>query len=83
MTATAQNITPRWLSLKDASVYGRIGTKRLKQLATEGKVKGFQDPDSGRGDWVFDRLSIDEYREGQTPRVRARTTALAILRRAM
>jgi len=63
-------INPRWMKLKEAAYYSKIGRDRLKKLADEGELKGFQDPDSGRGDWIFDRLSLDEYRENQEGRIR-------------
>ena len=78
--AAAMETWPRWMPLKMASHYGNIGIKRLKQLAADGSVRGFKDPDSGRGDWVFDKLSIDKYREMQTPQIAARTKALELLR---
>ena len=56
---------PRWLKLKDASKWSAIGQKRLVQLALDGVVTGFKDPDSGRSEWIFDRYSIDDYRLGQ------------------
>jgi hypothetical protein len=56
---------PRWLKLKAACQYSALGKARLIDLAQQGQVRGFQDPESGRGDWIFDRLSIDEYRLGQ------------------
>ena len=56
---------PRWLPLKAAAKYSAIGRHRLKSLARDGAIAGFPDPDSGRGDWIFDRLSIDKYREAQ------------------
>lgn len=56
---------PRWLKLKHAAAYSCIGEKRLVELADSGEVKGFQDPDSGRGDWIFDRYTLDKYREVQ------------------
>jgi hypothetical protein len=56
---------PRWLKLKEASKYASIGMKRLKRLALERVIKGFPDPENGRHDWIFDRLSLDAYREGQ------------------
>ena len=59
------DITPRWLKLKEAALYASIGKTRLKELAVQGIVKGFPDPDSRRGDWIFDRHSLDAYREGQ------------------
>jgi hypothetical protein len=76
-------MTPRWLKLKDAAEYTSIGTKRLIMLAEEGQVRGFQDPDSRRGDWIFDRLSLDAYREGQFASsgvVAVEQKSLAILR---
>jgi len=53
---------PRWLKLKQAVLYANIGQKRLKALADDGEIVGYQDPDSKRGDWIFDKNSIDEYR---------------------
>lgn len=60
----AEHLTaqPRWLGVKQAVLYARIGKDKLKRLANEGKIKGYADPDSKRGDWIFDRLSLDEYR---------------------
>ena len=58
-------INPRWLKLKDAVLYSAIGKERIKQLALVGEIVGFSDPDSGRGDWIFDRESIDQYRLNQ------------------
>ena len=60
------DILPRWMRLKDAAHYSAIGVHRLKDLAEAGIIKGFQDPDDGRGGWIFDRISIDKYREEQT-----------------
>jgi hypothetical protein len=54
--------SPRWLKLKQACQYSSIGKERLKHLADTGDIIGFQDPDSKRGDWIFDRLSLDAYR---------------------
>lgn len=59
---SVQETAGRWLKLKEAALYSSIGRKRLVQLAENGRVTGFQDPDSGRGDWIFDRQSLDEYR---------------------
>ena len=73
-------IDPRWLSLKVAAQYAHIGTSRLIQLALSGTVVGFQDPDSGRGDWIIDRLSLDKYREGQYSAPVVREKALEIMR---
>ena len=87
MKIMAENdVQPRWLKLKQAAKYSSIGEKRLVVLATQGRIKGCQDPDSGRNDWIFDRLSIDAYRERQqppkiTPKQRAREIELSIYRR--
>ena len=65
MASRAEETSARWLRLREAARYSAIGEKRLVALADAGTVRGFQDPDSGRHDWVFDRVSIDEYRLGQ------------------
>ncbi len=65
MDSSLNNISPRWLKLKEATRYSAIGKNRLKQLAQAGDIVGFSDPDSGRGDWVFDRYSLDQYRMNQ------------------
>lgn len=73
-------ITPRWLSLKEASLYSHIGKSRLVELAIDGRVKGFQDPDSKHGDWIFDCFSLDSYREVQYTLPEIKEKALAIMR---
>lgn len=70
----------RWLTLREARFYSGVGIKRLKALAQDGKIKGAPDPDSGRGDWIFDRASIDAYRESQMLAPTVREKALAIMR---
>jgi hypothetical protein len=67
--------SPRWLKLKQACLYSAIGKKRLKQLAESGDVVGFHDPDSKRGDWIFDRISLDEYRLGQANEIEKKAVA--------
>ena len=42
--------------------------------------KGAQDPDSNRKDWIFDRRSIDNYREAQMSGMTAQQKALEIMR---
>ncbi len=63
-TKIAEKITaqPRWLKLSAAAKYSGYGIARLRQLALDGLIRGYKDPDSTRGDWIFDRESIDEYR---------------------
>ncbi len=56
------NFSPRWLKLSAAAKYSSINAKRLKLLAESGHIVGYQDPDTTRGDWIFDRESIDQYR---------------------
>ena len=72
--------TARWLKLKEATKYGAIGKARLIELARSGVIKGAPDPDNKRRDWIFDRLSIDAYREGQMPENTDREIVLEILR---
>jgi hypothetical protein len=62
-----EDITPRWLRLPEAARYASIGQKRLIRLAEAGAVVGYQDPADGRAPWIFDRLSLDRYREGLHP----------------
>jgi hypothetical protein len=73
-------MNPRWLSLKRAALYAAMGKYRLVDLAKEGKIKGFQDPDSKRKDWIFDRLSLDQYRESQVVAPTIHEKALAIMK---
>ncbi len=57
-------INPRWLSLKEAARYACIGKARLIRLAKDNSIIGFPDS-TDRGDWIFDRESIDRYRLSQ------------------
>ncbi len=67
---------PRWLKLKQAATWASVGKNRLKQLAMDGHIIGFQDPDSKRGDWIFDRYSLDEYRNDQAGYLEEKALAL-------
>ena len=69
----------RWLKLNTAARYVAIGKHRLIELSRTGVIHGFKDPDSRRGDWVFDRLSLDASREGQVAGPTNREKALAII----
>ena len=71
---------PRWIKLKEATQYGSIGKSRLIQLAQSGVIKGAPDLDSKRRDWIFDRQSIDSYREAQMSVISAKEKALEIMR---
>ena len=73
---TESIINPRWLRLKDAAVYSAIGVQRLKRLANDGHIIGFQDPESKRSDWIFDRFSLDDYRENQSGYLRQKALEL-------
>jgi len=69
----------RWLPLREAALYSAIGKHRLIAMAQDGRVKGFQDPDDKRRTWIFDRESLDSYREGQAgPTIHEK--ALAIMK---
>ena len=74
LTAAEQNQAPviiytgaRWLKLLPAVVYSSFGQHKLKELAKKGLIVGYPDPDNKRGDWIFDRESIDKYRMRQAP----------------
>ena len=77
MNNSSSNINPRWLKLKAAVQYSAIGKDRLKKLAQGGEIVGFSDPDSKRGDWIFDSQSLDQYRLNQANSLERK--ALAIL----
>lgn len=54
--------TPRWMKLSAAIKYSGYGRGKLIELAERKDIIGYQDPDSARGDWIFDKESIDGYR---------------------
>lgn len=58
-------ILPRWLSLRQAASYGPYGQKRLVELIRDRKIRGCHLADNGKRPWVIDRLSLDEYVDGQ------------------
>jgi hypothetical protein len=73
-------LNARWLKLKPAAQYSSLGEHRLKDLAARRVIRGFKDPDSKRGDWLFDKESIDAYRMRQAGNgATAREKALAIM----
>lgn len=67
MASTENMIPARWIKLIPAAEYSALGKARLKELAKKGIIRGFSDPDSKRGDWIFDRESLDKYRLRQAP----------------
>lgn len=62
---TSREIPPRWLKKRAAAEYAGIGVRRLVALAQAGLVVGFKDKTTSRGDWVFDRYSLDRFRAEQ------------------
>ena len=76
-----EKIMPRWLKKKPAAWYSAIGQRRLVELANDPDcpIIGFPDPDNGRGDYVFDRLSLDTYRLNQAGCQYTTDTAIGIL----
>lgn len=69
----------RWLKLKDAAKYSSIGRQRLVKLALDKSVKGFRDPGTKYGEWIFDKQSIDEYRMQQMHSVDYTDFAITLL----
>lgn len=69
--------TPRWMKLLAASKYSGYSRVQLKKLAKRKALIGYQDPDSKRGDWIFDKESIDEYRMSHV--YSSRQNALSII----
>lgn len=67
MLTAYKNISPRWIKLIPAAKYSSIGKDRLKDLAKKGIIIGFSDPDNKRGDWLFDKESIDNYQLKKAP----------------
>jgi len=59
------SLSVRWMKLRFAAKYVGINKDRLIKLAKEGEVIGYPDPDNKRGDWIFDRESLDAYRLDQ------------------
>jgi len=57
--ASEHNISPRWLSLRQAVAYCPLGRKRLIEMVQNRVIKGGQH--SGTKAWFFDRYSIDVY----------------------
>ena len=78
-TKIAERITtPRWMKLTAAVKYSSYSRAKLIELAERRDIIGYPDPDSNRGDWIFDKESIDEYRLSHF--FGAREKALSILR---
>jgi hypothetical protein len=70
--------SPRWMKLTAAVKYSSYSRAKLIELAERRDIVGYPDPDSNRGDWIFDKESIDEYRLSHFYGTREK--ALSILR---
>jgi len=68
-------IQPRWLKLTAAAQYASINRHRLKQLAIDGMIIGYQE-DAERGDWIFDKDSIDSYRLTPVQKMKSKTKTI-------
>lgn len=68
----------RWMTLKEAADYTSIGRNRLVVMARERRIKGFQDLDTKTNEWIFDRISLDAYREQQCISITIQDRVLAI-----
>ena len=53
------------MRIRPASKYSSLSLRRLKVLASEGKITAGKNTDDTRGGMIFDRLSLDAYRESQ------------------
>ena len=69
--------TPRWMKISAAATYSGYSRVQLLKLAKRKDITGYQDPDSARGDWIFDKESIDEYRMSHV--YSSRQNALSII----
>ncbi len=69
--------TPRWMKLTAAVQYSGYSRAQLLKLTKRRDITGYQDPDSDRGDWIFDKESIDEYRMSHV--YSSRQNALSII----
>ena len=56
----ASSVPGRWLTMKEAMEYAKVRSiNTMKKWVEEGRIDGR--PRSGRGDWIFDRESIDRF----------------------
>ena len=77
---------PRWLKGAKASEYAAMSPTKLKELALAGKIRGGPDEHDrrgpkGEGVWLFDRDSIDAYRERQLDSGKVDAAVERLLRR--
>lgn len=64
-TRETKKIEARWLSLREAARYAAIGENRLIKLAKAGRIDAGRDMELKTKPWIFDRQSIDTYRQNQ------------------
>jgi hypothetical protein len=56
----ALSVPGRWLTMKEAQAYAKVKSiTTIKKWVNEGRIYGR--PRSGRGDWIIDRDSIDQF----------------------
>lgn len=53
----------RWLTMFEACLYSRKSVTTLKKWVEEGKIYG--GPPEDGGDWILDRISIDDFYEAR------------------
>ena len=66
----------RWLNTKEAMASYKIGKDRLKRLARNGEIKGFQDKED-HGKWLYCRYSLDAYRDNQIGQLELKAAAIS------
>jgi len=56
----ASSVTGRWLTMTEAMAYAKVKSiNTMKKWVDKGLIYGR--PRSGRGDWIIDRESIDQF----------------------
>lgn len=56
----ASSVPGRWLTMREAMEYAKVRSiNTMKKWVDEGRIYGR--PRSGRGDWIIDRESIDQF----------------------
>ena len=64
-------ILKRWLREKEANAYAAIPVAKLRWLADNDHITGLRNPDDQRGGMIYDRVSIDKYRNSQVAQIKA------------
>ena len=55
------NVSVRYMNLKQAAIYSGIGQKQLIKMVESGQIKGRKIKREKRADWSFDKESIDKF----------------------